>query len=452
MKSKKIHKSDTTFLPYSSQKLFHDEFLIWNKFEKTEYLKHFHCPDPGKLFMNPYGVTLHKPKMQSLSLEGISNKSQEPESMFAFSNINEIENLDVRDTTRNELKLEFYNDKISEMAPGVFVAGQSVAKNKSLLKDKGVTHIINCAGNVVDNCFPEEFKYTTFYLKDSSAVNVECLFYMVFSIVEEALGQGGKVLIHCVQGVSRSVAVCIGYLVIKNQMDYETLLGNCKDVRGICGPNIGFQVQIIWWYKRLFGEFQDIPCNPRVFLVCSFDKDQEELVVVKMIMPQSSENFLDPRGIFIVYNEKLAYVWKGSQVPSSNEKVYWDVCQKYLELLKTYEKCPEPEQISENNEPQEFWQIWQDTVKVEKNPEWDDWLVSLERSKSKYSSSGEYSEDVENMENIENNEEKKEFESNHSENLIKSEMEGLTVEQNIEILSVKSYEINNELADPEELE
>jgi len=36
-----------------------------------------------------------------------------------------------------------------------------------MLDDLGITHIINLAGNVCANKFPESFKYRRYYLKDS---------------------------------------------------------------------------------------------------------------------------------------------------------------------------------------------------------------------------------------------------------------------------------------------
>ena len=440
IKNKKILKSETKLLKYSSQKLFHNEFLIWNKFEKTEYLKYFFCSEPVKLFMNPYGVTFHKPKMSSLSLSGIQNKMQEKESILELKNIDEIENLDIRDTTRNELKLEYYNEKISEMAPGVFVAGELVAKNKDLLKEYQITHIINCAGNVLDNFFPDEFKYKKFYLKDSSTSNAECLFYPVIFFIEEALEAGGKVLIHCVQGVSRSVALCMGYLTYKNHSEYEVVLKDCKQNRDICSPNVGFQVQLIWWFKRLFAEFSAIPVCPRVFVICSFDKDQKDLVVAKLIMGQEAQNLLDPRGIFIICNEKFCFVWKGSQIFESNQKIYYETCQKHLNLLRANEKCGEPEVLDEKNETEEFFGMWQEGVKVEKNPEWDDWFVELEKAETEeYSSFSSLNES-------------REIQVELSEKLLGNNDVGLHAEQNIEIISVRSENLSNEVEEPDDLE
>lgn len=45
--------------------------------------------------------------------------------------------------------------------------------------EKGITHIINAAGDVCANKYPDTFNYLTYYLKDSKAENIECVFYEV---------------------------------------------------------------------------------------------------------------------------------------------------------------------------------------------------------------------------------------------------------------------------------
>ena len=49
----------------------------------------------------------------------------------------------------------------------LYVGGEQIAYNREILKQIGVTHVINCAGDVCKNKFPEDFTYTTYYLKDS---------------------------------------------------------------------------------------------------------------------------------------------------------------------------------------------------------------------------------------------------------------------------------------------
>jgi protein-tyrosine phosphatase len=55
--------------------------------------------------------------------------------------------------------------------------------------------------------------------------NIECIFYEVIQLIEKVKEQKGKVLIHCVQGVSRSVSLCIAYLIFKEKVARRVFRG-----------------------------------------------------------------------------------------------------------------------------------------------------------------------------------------------------------------------------------
>jgi len=69
----------------------------------------------------------------------------------------------------------------------LYISGEKIAYSKEMLKQYGITHIINCAGDACESKFPDEFVYRTYYLKDSKIENIECIFYESFFFIEDAL-------------------------------------------------------------------------------------------------------------------------------------------------------------------------------------------------------------------------------------------------------------------------
>ncbi len=63
---------------------------------------------------------------------------------------------------------------------------------------------------------------------------------------------GGNVLVHCSQGVSRSTALAIAYLMWKTGRSYDEVFSQVKAHRGVANPNIGFICQVC---ERVLGGF-----------------------------------------------------------------------------------------------------------------------------------------------------------------------------------------------------
>ncbi|KRW99600.1 hypothetical protein PPERSA_01209 [Pseudocohnilembus persalinus] len=241
---------------------------------------------------------------------------------------------------------QIYADICSEVVPGkLYLSGQNVAFNKQLLQEVGITHIINCAGNVCPSKFTEEIQYKTYFLKDAKEENIESIFYETNFFMEEAFQNGGKVLVHCHKGVSRSVTLCMAYIIWKNKLTFDQAFQQVKNSRDIASPNPGFLVQLINYDKRITQGYDSILISPRVFLVCSHQLEQPELVVAKM-----------------------------------------EVAQKHINLLQQYESGGEDIiTINEGEENEDFWKLWgydkQPEEAVGENSDWDNWFLELEPDK-----------------------------------------------------------------------
>lgn len=67
--------------------------------------------------------------------------------------------------------------------------------------------------------------------------------------------RGGKTLVHCMAGVSRSASLVIVYLMKHCGMSLRQAYHYVKSARPIIRPNVGFWAKMVEYEKRLRGEY-----------------------------------------------------------------------------------------------------------------------------------------------------------------------------------------------------
>jgi len=138
-----------------------------------------------------------------------------------------------------------------EVWSGIHVGDKAAAKNTFYLKKVGVTHVLNTAegqtsGTVdTDQRFYKPFgiKYKGLKLLDVSQTNISIHFNEVADFIDEAIAGGGKILVNCHMGVSRSSAAVLAYLMLRHQMTAVEALIEVRKHRDV-RPNDGFLRQL----------------------------------------------------------------------------------------------------------------------------------------------------------------------------------------------------------------
>lgn len=80
--------------------------------------------------------------------------------------------------------------------------------------------------------------------QDSSEITITDYFPLAFDFITNAFANGGKVMVHCFAGKSRSASIVIGYLMKTQKMKFEDALKFVGKFRPCVEPNIGFCTQL----------------------------------------------------------------------------------------------------------------------------------------------------------------------------------------------------------------
>ena len=124
------------------------------------------------------------------------------------------------------------NDDFNLVYPNIYIGNYSTSTNFNLLKNIGITHIISVIPSF-NPPFIDKFKYHHIEAYDDDIQNMTQYFENSNKFISDCLNEGGKVLIHCMVGRSRSVTIFLAFLIHiihgnfhRNNLNLET----CNDI------------------------------------------------------------------------------------------------------------------------------------------------------------------------------------------------------------------------------
>ncbi|KAG0216483.1 protein-tyrosine phosphatase-like protein [Mortierella sp. GBAus27b] len=184
---------------------------------------------------------------------------------------------------------------MQEIVPGLYLGGASPAQNRELLARKGVTHILRVTDAFVWE-YTDDFTYKVIAVPDLDETNLLKFFPDTFEYINDAITRGGKVLVHCSAGVSRSVTIVCAYLMKTQNMTAETALDHVQSIRFVAEPNDGFVKQLVL-YNNIGLEVDPSNAEYRQFLMTVladerrlYGKVDDAHLATDPDAPQSSKN------------------------------------------------------------------------------------------------------------------------------------------------------------------
>ncbi|XP_022956913.1 protein-tyrosine-phosphatase MKP1-like [Cucurbita moschata] len=257
----------------------------------------------------------------------------------------------VREFQFKKDKLAFFDKECSKILDHVYLGSDSVAKNRQVLRQNRITHVLNCVGFVCPEYFKGEFVYRTLWLQDNPSEDITSILYNVFDYFEDVREQGGRVFVHCCQGISRSTSLVIAYLMWKEGWSFQDAFQYVKAARGVANPNLGFAIQLLQCQKRVHA----VPASPnsilRMYRMAPHSSYDPLHLVPKMLNTPSVQG-LDSRGAFVVHIPSAIYVWKGEKC----DAVMLNMAKAAASQVVRYERAKGPIlSIEDGDEPLEFW-------------------------------------------------------------------------------------------------
>ena len=173
---------------------------------------------------------------------------------------------------------------LSKITDIIYTSGYLVAKDIPFLLKNNFTHVINCSrGSSMETSNDEvtdannydkspSIKYLPIFLRDDPGADLIKCFFQTIDFVEneKESNKPKKILIHCIEGISRAPALIAGYLMWKQNIKTENAIEFIKSKRKCIDINLGFIIQLQKWENYLFSspdKMQIFKLSPNIRLL-----------------------------------------------------------------------------------------------------------------------------------------------------------------------------------------
>ncbi|KAL8140919.1 hypothetical protein V2J09_006940 [Rumex salicifolius] len=148
-------------------------------------------------------------------------------------------------------------EKPSLVTSSMFIGGALAARSVHTLQYIGITHILCLCANEIgqsESQYPDLFEYKSFSITDEEDSNISSIFEDGCDFIDHVEQTGGKVLVHCFEGRSRSATMVLAYLILRKNLTLSEAWNKLKKAHRRAQPNDGFARILLELDKKLHGK------------------------------------------------------------------------------------------------------------------------------------------------------------------------------------------------------
>mmetsp|Transcript_30647 Transcript_30647/g.79596 ORF Transcript_30647/g.79596 Transcript_30647/m.79596 type:complete len:542 (+) Transcript_30647:49-1674(+) len=130
----------------------------------------------------------------------------------------------------------------NEILPGKLFLGSAVCTNSTALADLRITHVLSLLDRRMPS--PGNVVHKLCRIADEETANLTPVMHEALPFIDDALARGGRLLVHCDRGASRSASVVAAHLMQRCGLDASAALQKLRECRPCVSPNRGFRKQL----------------------------------------------------------------------------------------------------------------------------------------------------------------------------------------------------------------
>jgi len=185
------------------------------------------------------------------------------------------------------LAMFFYTElsEISEvLSDSLYLSGCGPVTSDNI-ESLGITAIV-CALSEAeerrmmgDRALPESVKKMYVRLVDADSSDISAHFDSAAQFIDDEVRSGGRVLVHCAAGISRSCSLVLAYLMRCRNYDLRKAYSHVKSIRRVVRPNNGFFQNLIDYERSISGDDR----APSVRMVRQNEEDNDNCEDVRLV-------------------------------------------------------------------------------------------------------------------------------------------------------------------------
>lgn len=171
-------------------------------------------------------------------------------------------------------RVDWVTDQPVEILPHLYLGNFSHASQLEVLQRLGITALMNVSNNC-QNCFENLFEYMSVPVDDNDTADLSSWFDSTIAFIDHVKETGGRVLVHCRAGVSRSVTICLAYLMFTARIRLETAFEHVRARRTMISPSLNFMRQLEAFEKELDTSLSLSTSSSDISMASSMDSSRD---------------------------------------------------------------------------------------------------------------------------------------------------------------------------------
>ncbi|XP_075071812.1 dual specificity protein phosphatase 5 [Mixophyes fleayi] len=138
-----------------------------------------------------------------------------------------------------------------EILPFLYLGSAYHASKCEFLANLHISALLNVSRKCSD-CIKDQYNYKWIPVEDNHTTDISRHFQEAIDFIDTVRRAGGRVLVHCEAGISRSPTICMAYLMKTKSFRLEEAFEYIKQRRSLISPNFSFMGQLLHYESEIF--------------------------------------------------------------------------------------------------------------------------------------------------------------------------------------------------------